>query len=71
LALQKKHAWAEECGHKGEPTTPTTIASEKETNPFFRWNSPELRASVQDAAGGTQLDDVGVFAKTRALKDVF
>jgi hydroxyacylglutathione hydrolase len=69
-ALQKRHAWAGECERKGEPTVPTTIASEKETNPFFRWSSAELRASVSRATG-TELDDVGVFAKTRALKDAF
>jgi hydroxyacylglutathione hydrolase len=55
---------------KRQPTAPTTIASEKETNPFFRWRSDELRASVARAAG-KELDDVGVFAKTRALKDEF
>jgi hydroxyacylglutathione hydrolase len=69
-ALRQKHAWAGECARKRQPTAPTTIASEKETNPFFRWRSDELRASVARAAG-KELDDVGVFAKTRALKDEF
>jgi hydroxyacylglutathione hydrolase len=69
-ALKRKHAWAVERIRKGEPTVPTTIASEKETNPFFRWTSPELRASIEARAGGP-LDDIAVFAKTRALKDEF
>jgi hydroxyacylglutathione hydrolase len=69
-ALKKKHLWALEQGKAGEPTVPTTIASEKQTNPFFRWASPELRASVE-AKVGRRLDDIGVFAATRALKDAF
>jgi hydroxyacylglutathione hydrolase len=50
-ALKRKHAWAVEQRKKGETTVPTTIGSEKETNPFFRWTSPELRASVEAKAG--------------------
>lgn len=69
-ALKEKHAWAVAQMKKGGTTVPTTIGSEKETNPFFRWQSPELKASVETKAGGP-LDDVGVFAKTRALKDEF
>lgn len=69
-ALKEKHAWAAAQVEKGETTVPTTIGSEKETNPFFRWQSPELRESVQ-AKAGKPLDDVAVFARTRALKDEF
>jgi hydroxyacylglutathione hydrolase len=70
-ALTKKHAWAVEQLKKGDTTVPTTIGSEKETNPFFRWKSAELRASVAAQAGDGTLDDVAVFAKTRGLKDNF
>jgi hydroxyacylglutathione hydrolase len=69
--LQRKHAWAIEQGRKHQPTVPTTIASEKATNPFFRWDSPELRATLHDRFPDLQLDDVSVFGKTRALKDDF
>lgn len=69
--LRKKHSWAAEQARKGEPTVPTTIASEKETNPFLRWKSPELRSSIERLSGGGPLDDVAVFARTRALKDEF
>ena len=31
----------------GATTTPTTIGSEKATNPFLRWTSPELRATLK------------------------
>jgi hydroxyacylglutathione hydrolase len=70
-ALRQKHAWAVDCGRNHQPTVPTTIASEKATNPFFRWNSPELRASLRRQFPGLALDDVSVFAKTRMLKDAF
>jgi hydroxyacylglutathione hydrolase len=70
-ALRAKHAWAVEQARTGQPTVPTTIASEKATNPFFRWTSPELQASLQRQFPDLRLDDVNVFAKTRALKDAF
>jgi hydroxyacylglutathione hydrolase len=70
-ALREKHAWAAEQARHGRPTTPTTIGSEKATNPFFRCSSPELRASLRRQSPDLPLDDVSVFAKTRALKDAF
>jgi hydroxyacylglutathione hydrolase len=69
--LQKKHAWAVEQTTRNQPTVPTTIASEKATNPFFRWSSPELRATLQRKFADLPMDDVSVFRKTRALKDAF
>jgi hydroxyacylglutathione hydrolase len=67
--LIDKHAWAQAQQHKNAPTTPTTIASEKATNPFLRWNSRELRATLHAQFPDLPLDDVHVFAKTRELKD--
>lgn len=69
-ALADKHRWAQGCVARGEPTVPTTIASEKQTNPFLRWDRPELRRTVE-ANAGKALDDVAVFAAVRALKDAF
>jgi hydroxyacylglutathione hydrolase len=71
VALQQRHAWAVEQGRKNLPTAPTTIAAEKATNPFFRWSSPELRASLKRQFPHMAADDVAIFAKTRALKDAF
>jgi hydroxyacylglutathione hydrolase len=70
-ALRKKYDWVLEQSKRGRPTTPTSIGSEKETNPFFRWQSAELRATLKKNQPGITLDDVSVFAKTRALKDAF
>jgi hydroxyacylglutathione hydrolase len=68
-ALREKHAWAEAQTRAGQPTTPTTIGSEKETNPFLRWRSPQLRATLQSRFPDLPMTDVAVFAKTRELKD--
>ena len=70
-ALEKKHAWAQAQNRQGGTTTPTTIASEKATNPFLRWNSAELRQTLHERFPDLPMDDVNVFAKTRALKDEF
>ena len=70
-ALQEKHAWAKKQNQTGGTTTPTTIGSEKETNPFLRWKSPELRATLQSRFPDLPMTDVAVFAKTRELKDSF
>ena len=52
---------------KGAPTIPSTIGLEKQTNPFLRPSSPELRHSL----GLIHADDVDVFAETRKRKDNF
>jgi len=52
---------------KGLPSLPSTIAIEKETNPFLRSGSVELRATL----GLEAADAVEVFAATRRLKDGF
>lgn len=69
--LREKHAWAEQQNRAGGTTTPTTIGSEKATNPFLRWSSPELRATLKAQFPDLPMDDVSVFAKTRELKDHF
>ncbi len=53
----------------GKPTVPTTIAIEKATNPFLRWTSPELAASVRARESGVGTNAADIFAATRRLKD--
>jgi len=50
---------------KGEPTVPTTIGRELETNPFLRASSAEIRARL----GLEQAEDWQVFAEVRRRKD--
>jgi hydroxyacylglutathione hydrolase len=52
---------------KGTPTIPSTIGLEKQTNPFLRPSSPEIR----HALGLLHADDVDVFAEMRKRKDNF
>jgi hydroxyacylglutathione hydrolase len=49
------------------PTVPSTIGLEKQTNPFLRTQSAEIRASI----GMVNADDVAVFAEIRRRKDAF
>lgn len=69
--LREKREWAAVTTAGGGYTTPTSIASEKATNPFLRWESTELRRTLADRFPDLPMDDVSVFAKTRQLKDNF
>lgn len=49
----------------GMPTVPLSLAQERDTNPFLRWDAPSLRAVL-----GTT-DDLSTFAAVRAFRDKF
>ena len=70
-AIADKLAWAKARRNEGKPTVPSTISSEKETNPFLRTRSLELRATIQERFPEVGEDDVRIFAATRRLKDEF
>jgi hydroxyacylglutathione hydrolase len=56
---------------RGVSTVPSTLEEEKQTNPFLRWDSKELQASVKAAVPGQRMDPVSVFTSVRKLKDAF
>lgn len=56
---------------RGEPTLPTTIGEELATNPFLRWEAPEVIASAQKHAGHALRGPVDVFATVREWKNNF
>lgn len=66
-ALKSRMAEVEQLRNKGQPTIPSTIGLELQTNPFLRPHSAELRKSLQLVSA----DDVAVFAETRLRKDSF
>jgi hydroxyacylglutathione hydrolase len=66
-ALKKRMAEVERLRAADEPTIPTTIGLERDTNPFLRPASKELRHSL----GLEDAEIVAVFAETRARKDKF
>lgn len=66
-ALQVRAADVSARRERNEPTVPTTIRLERETNAFVRAHSPEIRARL----GLEGASDVDVFAEIRRRKDSF
>jgi hydroxyacylglutathione hydrolase len=56
---------------RGASTVPSTLEEEKQTNPFLRWDSKEIQASVKSRMPQARLDPVSVFASVRKMKDAF
>ncbi len=56
---------------QGLPTVPSTMAEEKETNPFLRWKSKDIQANLRSRFPAISSDPVAIFAKVRELKDRF
>ena len=50
---------------RNEPTIPSSIALEKSTNPFLRWDFPSLQSAANSQ------DSVQTFARVRGMKDRF
>ena len=65
--LQARVVEIERLRSAGQPTVPTVLSLEQETNPFLRPDSAELQAVL----GMVGADNVDVFAETRRRKDQF
>lgn len=65
-ALQSRFEKVKQLRQKGLATIPTTLGEEKETNPFLRPFSVELRKTMKVPATATDID---AFAAVRAAKD--
>lgn len=70
-SIADKLAWARARRREGMPTVPTTLSAERETNPFLRVSSPELRETVAYRCPEAGKGDEEVFAAVRQLKDNF
>lgn len=55
----------------GEPSLPTTLASERACNPFLRIDEPGVRATLASRLGHAPRDRTEAFAELRAWKDNF
>jgi hydroxyacylglutathione hydrolase len=66
-ALQKRMEDVQAARAAGQPTVPATISLEKQTNPFLRPDSPEIRKSL----GMEDANTVAAFGEIRARKDRF
>jgi len=65
---------SEECAalrNRGEPTVPSTLATERATNPFLRWDAPAVIAATKSRLGRQPADPVEVFAALREWKNRF
>jgi len=54
---------------QGIATVPSTMAEEIQTNPFLRWDSQEIQATLRKNHALTDTEPVEVFRKIRDLKD--
>ena len=70
-ALQDRAADARRQRDQGQPTLPTTLASERACNPFLRADTPAVRAAVAQRLGREPRDAVETFAELRRWKDGF
>ncbi len=66
-ALLSRYADVRSARAQGQPTIPSTLASERACNPFLRAGAPSLRQELQLE----QLADGAVFAELRRRKDHF
>lgn len=55
----------------GEPTVPSQIGEELESNPFLRWSAPSLQAAATRHRGQHTTDPVEVFAALREWRNQF
>ena len=70
-ALQDRLREAHALRDAGQPTVPSTMASELACNPFLRVDAPTVRAAVEKHLGVPCTDRVQVFAGLRRWKDGF
>ncbi len=70
-ALRQRYREVVRLREDGLPTLPSTIAIERQTNPFLRTREPAVRSAAENHAGRRLSDEVEVFAVLRAWKDRF
>ncbi len=56
---------------EGLPTLPTTIDTERVTNPFLRCDTASIREAIAQRNGRPPLDTLETFTELRGWKDVF
>ncbi|HET9483312.1 MAG TPA: hydroxyacylglutathione hydrolase [Xanthomonadales bacterium] len=70
-AIEARRARDRAARERGEPTLPSTIGLERETNPFLRCDVPGVRRAAARHEGREPRDRVAVFAALRSWKDGF
>jgi hydroxyacylglutathione hydrolase len=70
-ALQRRQQEAQAMRDAARPTLPTTLSTERATNPFLRTAQAGIRQAVAAHTGQVPADEVDVFAGLRRWKDGF
>ncbi|QIL21023.1 hydroxyacylglutathione hydrolase [Thermomonas sp. HDW16] len=70
-ALRERAAQARAQRAAGRPTLPSTLASERNCNPFLRSDNPAVRAAIATHVGHSPSNDIEAFALLRRWKDGF
>jgi hydroxyacylglutathione hydrolase len=65
LDLQHRFEEVKAARSRSQPTIPSSIAIEKNTNPFLRWDFPSLQSATNSR------DPVQTFARLRGMKERF
>jgi hydroxyacylglutathione hydrolase len=65
IHLKERYQQVQEARSNSQPTIPSTLGIEKETNPFLRWDQPDLIRITKSQ------DPVQCFARLRGQKDQF
>ncbi|NEO84678.1 MAG: hydroxyacylglutathione hydrolase [Spirulina sp. SIO3F2] len=63
--VQQRYAQVKQARHQRQPTIPTTLAIEQQTNLFLRWDDPAIQAQLQCD------DALETFTRLRSRKDRF
>lgn len=69
--LLKREQTEEKRRREGVPTVPSLLATEKETNPFLRWDQPAVIQAASRFARKNLSAPVDVFAQIRQWKDQY
>lgn len=67
--IARKLQWAQALREKGEPTLPSTIGAEKQTNPFLRVDEKSVIAALKEKP--QDASPQAVLAVVRKMKDAF
>ncbi|MFA6310316.1 MAG: hydroxyacylglutathione hydrolase [Sterolibacterium sp.] len=70
-ALLKRAAEVERLRNANQPTVPSTIALERDVNPFLRWQAPAVIAAAQRVSGKPLTQPDEVFTAIREWKNRF
>lgn len=70
-ALAERFEKVKAMRERGESTVPSTLGDEKATNPFLRWDAPEIIETARARGGAKSDDPAEVFGAIRRMKDSF